>query len=200
MRSPRQVQASSLLAAVLILAACGSGAGPAASTPVDPPSASASSATPTTPPASPPASLPDDAGARSIHLIKDCSKFTGEIPSYCTISSSDYGPIPVGAKVNYLGPLLINPHFLSSNVFIDDGRGDTATGYCIFDGRPAESTGHCAFSEGKGALADFTAIFVVTIDATGEWHLDGESYGPSPSGPSPSGPSPSGPSPSPGPS
>jgi hypothetical protein len=107
--------------------------------------------------------------------------FTGEIPSHCSISSSDYGPIPVGANVNYLGPLLINPHFLSSNVVIDDARGNTATGFCMFDARPTEERGLCTFWGGTGTLAGFTAIFIVSIDAAGEWHLDGEAYGTSPS-------------------
>jgi hypothetical protein len=121
----------------------------------------------------------------AIHLVKDCSTFNAAIPSYCTISSSDFAPIPVGAKVAYLGPLLDNQYFLSSNVRIDDAHGNTATGYCIFDGRPTEERGFCTFWAGKGALAGFTAIFKVTIDATGEWHLDGESYGNPPSpGPS----------------
>jgi hypothetical protein len=133
------------------------------------------------PPASPPATAPADPDATPIHLVKDCSTFTGDIPSYCVISGSDYAPIPVGAKVNYLGPQLINPRFLSSNVLMDDLRGSTATGYCSFDPRPTEQRGLCTFWDGTGALAGFTAIFVVTIDATGEWHLDGESYGTSPS-------------------
>jgi hypothetical protein len=125
--------------------------------------------------------MPADPNATPIHLLKDCSEFTGEIPSYCTISSSDYAPIPVGAKVNYLGPLLTSPRFLSSNVVVDDADGNTAAGYCMFDPRPTQERGLCTFWKGTGALAGFTAIFVVTIDAGGEWHLDGESYGPSPS-------------------
>jgi len=178
MRPPRPVQATSLLAALLILPGCGSGATP---TSVPVPSAT----TPSAPPASPSASPAGDPNAVPIHLVKDCSDFTGEIPSYCTISGSDYAPIHVGAKVNYLGPLLIDPHFLSSNVLLDDDRGNTATGYCMFDARPAEQRGLCTFWDGSGALAGFTAIFVVTIDARGQWHLDGESYGTSPSpGPS----------------
>jgi hypothetical protein len=182
MRSPRPIQATLLLAALLMLPGCGVGAAPVQTSSVAPTStAAASAATPTTPPASPPVTMPVDPNATPIHLVKDCSTFTGEIPSYCSISSSDYAPIPVGAKVNYLGPLLINPHFLSSNVVIDDARGNTATGFCTFDARPAEQRGLCTFWGGTGALAGFTAIFVVTIDATGEWHLDGESYGTSPS-------------------
>jgi hypothetical protein len=55
MRSPRPVQATPLLAALLILSGCGSGAGPFLTSPVAPTSTSAASAaTPTTPPASPP--------------------------------------------------------------------------------------------------------------------------------------------------
>jgi len=174
MRSPRPVQAIALLIALFILSGCGGGVG-----------LSAATAAPTTAPASAPATVPVDPNATQIHLVKDCSEFTGEYPSFCTISSSDYGPIPVGAKVNYLGPLLTNPHFLSSNVVLDDAGGTTATGFCNFDARPSEQRGLCTFWDGTGALDGFTAIFVVTIDETGQWHLDGESYGPSPS-PSPS--------------
>jgi hypothetical protein len=186
MRSRWPVQATPLVFVLLMLSGCGSGAGPDLASLLPSSSASAASATtPAAPPASPTATAQVDPNATAIHIVKDCSTFTGEIPSYCSISSSDYAPIPVGARVNYLGPLLTNPHFLSSNVVIDDARGTTATGFCSFDGRPNEARGLCTFWEGTGALAGFIAIFVVTIDATGEWHLDGESYGTSPS-PSPS--------------
>jgi hypothetical protein len=185
MRSPRPVRASPLVAALVVLSGCGSGAGLSVPSQVAPaPTSAAPEATPTIATTSPAATMPVDLNATSIHLVKDCSKFTGEIPSYCTISSSDYSPIPVGARVNYMGPLLINPHFLASNVVIDTGR-NTATGFCTFDGRPTDQRGLCSFWGGTGALSDFTAIFVVTIDATGQWHLDGESYTTSPS-PTPS--------------
>ena len=180
MRSPRPVQAIPLLVGVLMLSGCGSGAGPSLTSPVAPTSTSAASAA-TAPSASPPATMPVDPSATPIHLVKDCSMFTGEIPSHCLITSSDYAPIPIGAEVRYLGPLLTNPHFLSSNVVIDDDRGSTATGFCSFDPRPTEGRGLCTFWEGTGALAGFTAIFIVTIDTTGVWHLDGESYGALPS-------------------
>lgn len=178
MRPPRTVPAVALLAASLVLSACQAGAVPSGT-----PRAAA------TPSASPAPTIPAATAAGStgtpIHLVKDCSAFNAEIPSYCEISSSDYAPIPVGAKVAYLGPLLDNQYFLSSNVRIDDAHGTTATGYCIFDGRPTEDRGFCTFWEGNGALAGFTAIFKVSIDASGEWHLDGEYYGP-PHSPAPS--------------
>jgi hypothetical protein len=186
MRLPRSVSAAGLLAATLVLSACQAGSGPSGTSRVG---ASSTSAVSTLAQATPAASIPTATAAPStgigIHLVKDCSTFNAEIPSYCEISSSDYAPIPIGAKVIYLGPLLDNQYFLSSNVRIDDAHGNTATGYCIFDGRPTEERGFCTFWAGKGTLAGFTAIFKVSIDALGEWHLDGEYYGSIPSpGPS----------------
>lgn len=111
-----------------------------------------------------------------IHLVKDCSTYDGETPSLCTISSSDMSAITVGTKVWYQGPVLTNNYFLSSNVQFDVGNGSTARGYCIFDARATESTGLCTFWSGTGNLAGFTSILHVTIDAQGEWHLDGIYY------------------------
>ena len=112
-----------------------------------------------------------------IHIAKDCSTFTAVIPSYCVVTASDLAAIPIGATVNYLGPLLDNPYFLSSNARIDDAHGNTATGYCIFDGRANENRGYCTFWAGTGTLTGFTAILKVTVAADGIWHLDGEYYG-----------------------
>ena len=186
MPSPSSVSAAALLAATFVLSACQAGAAPPdTSRPGATPTTAASPSPQATLAASMPAATVEGSTGTPIHLVKDCSTFTAEIPSYCEISSSDYRPIPVGAKVVYLGPLLDNQYFLSSNVDIDDAHGNTATGYCIFDGRPTEERGFCTFWAGRGALAGFTAIFKVSIDALGEWHLDGEYYGNPPSpGPS----------------
>lgn len=173
MHPPRTVRAIALVTAILAVSACRTGAGSSQTSPT--------AAAPTVAPTVAPTDYPADSTGTPIHLVKDCSTFTAEIPTYCVISSSDYPPIPVAARVNYVGPLLDNPYFLSSNVLIDDGHGNTATGYCIFDGRPTENRGFCAFSAGTGALAGFAAILKVTIDSTGAWHLDGEYYGASPS-------------------
>jgi hypothetical protein len=176
----RPIRAVALATAILVLAACDASAGPSATAPVTAAAPTPTAAPSTAAAATPAPTTPATAGATQIHLVKDCSTFTTLIPSYCEISASDFAAIPVGAKVNYLGPLLDDPNFLSSNVLIDDAHGSTATGYCIFDARPTESRGFCAFSSGTGALAGFVALFKVSIDALGEWHLDGESYGSSP--------------------
>jgi hypothetical protein len=185
MRSSRPVGAVGYLAAILVVSACGTGAATSGPHLGATPPAAASATTQTAPAPSQVTATAVSATGTAIHLVKDCSTFTAEIPSYCEISASDHAAIPVGAKVAYLGPLLDNQYFLSSNVKIDDAHGNTATGYCIFDARPTEERGFCTFWAGTGALAGFTAILKVTIDATGEWHLDGEYYGNAPSpGPS----------------
>ena len=179
MRSPRSAGAIALVAAIFVVSACGgAGAAPSGTPPAGAtPTVAPSTATPVTPAPTVPAATAGSPTGTAIHIAKNCRTFTAEIPTYCVVTASDLASIPVGAKVNYLGPLLDNPYFLSSNVRIDDAKGNTATGYCIFDGRPAEDRGFCAFSGGTGTLKGFTAILKVTIDAQGEWHLDGEYYG-----------------------
>jgi hypothetical protein len=109
-----------------------------------------------------------------LHITKDCSGYTGDAPSFCAIAVSNVDAIPPGSKIWYLGPVLTNTYFLSSNVRLDDDKGDTATGYCIFQART--SIGLCTFLAGTGKLVGFTAIADVTIDAGGLWHLDGTYY------------------------
>lgn len=112
--------------------------------------------------------------ARPAHLVKECGTMDGIAPTYCTVTTSDVDAIPVGTKVWYLGPVLTNTYFLSSNVRLDDDRRSTATGYCMFESRTA--AGMCTFWEGTGRLTGFVAILDVTIDDVGLWHLDGTYY------------------------
>jgi len=109
-----------------------------------------------------------------LHITKDCSSYTGDAPSFCKIAVSNLDAVPPGSKVWYLGPVLTNSYFLSSNVRLDDDKGDTATGYCIFQAKT--SIGLCTFWAGTGKLVGFTAIADVTIDGQGLWHLDGTYY------------------------
>ncbi len=109
-----------------------------------------------------------------VHLIKDCGTFNGAPTSYCTITVSNLDLLPPGTKIRYLGPILDNAYFLSSNVIADAGKSGRATGYCIFDGKT--STGLCSFWEGSGTLARFNAILNVTVDSLGLFHLDGTYY------------------------
>jgi hypothetical protein len=106
-----------------------------------------------------------------LHITKDCSQFTGNIPSFCTITGSNVGAIPVGIKVFYNGPVLTDPNFMSSDVVIKAGHGNRAHGYCMV--KFPSFVGICTFWKGTGTLAGFHASVDVTVDSTGLWHWDG---------------------------
>ena len=118
--------------------------------------------------------LPVAAGSalQPLKVSKECSQYSGGVPSFCTVTESSLGAIKVGSKILYYGPVANNPAFSSNNVVLDDGAGNTAAGNCIvdFDGGPA---GLCAFYGGNGTLAGFQAIVKVTKDAKQIWHWDG---------------------------
>jgi hypothetical protein len=108
-------------------------------------------------------------------IHKECSQFTGDVPSFCTIVNSTLSAIPPGTKVYYFGPQIDDPNYTSSLVVIKAGRGSRATGYCSLLG----VEGTCSFWEGTGALAGFHAAVQVTHDGgpnftwTGTYRLDG---------------------------
>ena len=106
-------------------------------------------------------------------LSKECSKYTGETPSFCTIVESDFKEIPAGTNILYYGPVVNSPLFTSSSVVIAVGPGNSAVGHCIVYDTATPPTGHCAFSAGSGSLAGFQAIFNVTVDAKQIWHWEG---------------------------
>src|SRR5690242_20281142 len=66
-----------------------------------------------------------------IKISKECSKYTGETPSFCTIVESSFKEIPVGTNVLYYGPVLNSPLFSSSSVVLAVGPGNSAVGHCI---------------------------------------------------------------------
>jgi hypothetical protein len=111
-----------------------------------------------------------------LHIAKNCSTDTGIPPTFCTIAASNFRALPVHAKVWYLGPVLSNAYFLSSNIKIDAWHGNTTTGYCQVDAR--DSSGICTFWKGTGTLTGFHAVLHVTIDSKGLWHWDGSYYFP----------------------
>jgi hypothetical protein len=106
-----------------------------------------------------------------IHITKECSEFSGEIPSFCTITGSDLAAIPVGTKVMYWGPVVSDPNFLSSKAVLRAGHGNRAFGYCQTISDPYHGT--CTFWRGKGTLKGFHASVDVTLDADGVFHWDG---------------------------
>jgi hypothetical protein len=119
-----------------------------------------------------PALAADAPKMQPLTLSKECSQYSGGVPSFCTVLESSLPELKKGTRVLYYGPVTNNPAFSSNNVVLDDGAGNTAMGSCIVD-FGAGPKGICAFYAGSGSLAGFSAIVQVTVDAKQVWHWDG---------------------------
>ena len=119
-----------------------------------------------------PAFAADAPKMEKLTLSKECSQYSGNTPSFCSILESNLPALKAGTKVLYYGPVANNPAFSSNNVVLDDGAGNTAMGNCIVD-FGAGPKGICAFYAGSGTLSGFSAIVEVTVDAKQVWHWDG---------------------------
>ena len=108
-----------------------------------------------------------------LKISKECSQYTGDTPSFCTITESNLAAIPVGAKIFYYGPVTGSPLFTSSTAVIAVGNGDSAVGYCVVYDTANPPLGTCAFHAGSGTLAGFQAVVTVTVDDKQIWHWDG---------------------------
>ena len=106
-----------------------------------------------------------------LHITKECSEFSGEIPSFCTITASDLAAIPVGTKVMYWGPVLQDPNFLSSRAVLRAGHGNRAFGYCQTIADPYHGT--CVFWRGTGTLKGFHASVDVTYVSGADFDWNG---------------------------
>ncbi|MCV9965910.1 hypothetical protein OIU34_28985 [Pararhizobium sp. BT-229] len=108
-----------------------------------------------------------------LKISKECSQYTGETPSFCTITESNLTAIPAGTKILYYGPVTGSPLFGSSTAVITVGNGDTAVGYCVTYDTASPMQGTCAFHAGSGTLAGFQAVVKVTVDDKQIYHWDG---------------------------
>jgi hypothetical protein len=108
----------------------------------------------------------------ALHMMKDCTAFSGVPGGSCLITESNLPQIPVGGLLTYYGPALDNPMFASSSVVLNAGDGNTAFGWCMISN--ATAIGMCTFWAGSGTLTGFNAILDVTLDPdTGGFHWDG---------------------------
>ena len=114
----------------------------------------------------------DSARNGQIHLIKECSQYTGLPGSFCTITSSNLDAIAGGTRVYYDQAFGIPAGMLDSNVVLHAGVGNFATGRCTVEA--STGLGVCTFSDGTGQFAGFTARVDVRIDfLTGLTYWDG---------------------------
>jgi hypothetical protein len=108
-----------------------------------------------------------------LNISKECSQYTGDTPSFCTITESNLAAIPAGTRIYYYGPVVANPLFGSNTAVIAVGNGDAAIGYCVTYDSASPPVGTCAFHAGSGTLAGFQAVVKVTVDDKQIWHWDG---------------------------
>ena len=104
-----------------------------------------------------------------LHLTKECSEYTGEAGSFCTITASNIEEITVGSKVIYA--LRAADGTLDTDITLDDGSGDVANGHVVLD--LAADKGVVTFAGGTGRFTGFQAHADVTTDAEQMWHWEG---------------------------
>jgi hypothetical protein len=94
----------------------------------------------------------------TLHLTKECSEYTGEAGSFCTIESSNFDAIPVGSKVVY-AEAATAAGGLDTDIVVNTPDGDTANGHVVLDG--ATQTGTVTLAGGTGELAKLEAELAV---------------------------------------
>ena len=107
-----------------------------------------------------------------IHATKACAgTYFGNAGDWCTIASSDIGPLPVGARFLYSQAAGVPAGLLDSNVVLDAGDGNRAVGRCTLD--LGTGLGLCTFSDGTGRFSGFQARVEVSSLGAPDWAWDG---------------------------
>ena len=103
-------------------------------------------------------------------MTKECSEYTGEAGSFCTIASSNFDPIPVGSKVVYAEAATATAG-LDTDIVVNTPSGDTVYGHVVLDG--ATQIGTVTLAGGTGELAKLKADLVVAPLAEPNYSWDG---------------------------
>ena len=106
----------------------------------------------------------------TLHVEKECSEYTGEAGSFCTIASSNVDEIPVGSKVVYSEAATAEGG-LDTDIVVNTPDGETVYGHVVLDG--ATQTGTVTLAGGTGQLAQLAADLVVAPLAEPSYSWDG---------------------------
>ena len=109
--------------------------------------------------------------AGELHVTKECSQYSGQAGSFCTITSSNIPWIRAGMRVVYADPANFSTLTLDTDVVLSAGHGSAADGHVILNLQTARGT--VTFDGGTGAFAKFHGSAIVTVDRDGVWHWDG---------------------------
>jgi hypothetical protein len=112
----------------------------------------------------------DSPRSGALHVTKECSQYTGQAGSFCTITSSSLKAIDAGSKVIYAQPA--GAAGLDTDIVLYTGPGNSAYGHVTLSF--ATLSGVVTFSGGTGQFRGFEASVVVTYNpATNLWYWDG---------------------------
>ena len=106
----------------------------------------------------------------TLHMEKECSEYTGEAGSFCTITVSSIDAIPVGSKVVYAESVTAEGG-LDTDIAVETPGGDTAYGHVVLDG--ATQTGTVTLKGGTGELAELAADLAVAPLGEPNYSWDG---------------------------
>lgn len=97
-----------------------------------------------------------------LHLTKECSAYTGQPGSFCTIDSSDFSGIPVGSKVVYASAMTAAG--LDTEIVVTTPDGDQINGHVQLDSLTGSGT--VRLGGGTGQLIGLSAdLVVVALEA-----------------------------------
>jgi hypothetical protein len=106
----------------------------------------------------------------ALHVTKECSEFTGQAFSFCTITSSNVNALTAGSKVVYLQAP--GASSLDSDIVIVVGPGKFALGHVTLD--LATGTGKLTISGGIGPFSSFHAKADVSYLGGPDFAWDGK--------------------------
>jgi predicted ester cyclase len=106
----------------------------------------------------------------TLHMTKECSEYTGEAGSFCTIVSSNVEAIPIGSIIVY-AEAVTAAGGADTDFVINTPNGDTAYGHVVLDG--ATQTGTVTLAGGTGELTQLAADLVVAPLAEPTYSWDG---------------------------
>ena len=109
-------------------------------------------------------------GGGQLHMTKECSQYTGQADSFCTITSSNIAAITAGSRVVYLqAPGATS---LDSDIVLVVGPGNYALGHVVLDF--ATGTGKVTIWGGTGRFESFHAKADVSYTGGVNWAWNGK--------------------------
>jgi hypothetical protein len=104
-----------------------------------------------------------------VHVTKECSEYTGQAGSFCTITVSNVKAIPAGARIVYASAA--GATTLDTDIALVAGPGNVGYGHCTLDFLALP--GRCTFSGGTGQFIHFHASVAVSPGAANIWYWEG---------------------------